>query len=315
MTLEMLFDMALVGAVVVAAAYAINAPVLIAGVFVYIVFGVLLSLVWVRLGAPDLAIAEAAIGAGITGAIVLDAARQMGMERRRNPRLRRWPGWLSWAATAAVGVIFAGVFLTVSEGRGDLPQRVQAELPRVGVENEVTAVLLSYRGYDTWFEVGVLLVAALGVLALRAPGESPARRFRWDPPAVADGAADMLVPGGILMAGYLLWQGSRGPGGAFQAGAVLAAIAVLLTLLGRPPIARVSDRARDALLVVGFADFLLVGLVAVTLGGALFEYPPAWAAPMILVIESAVAVSVAVTLSLLFAAGGAAGDASEGGVP
>jgi uncharacterized MnhB-related membrane protein len=38
----------------------------------FIVFGMILSLVWIRLGAYDLALAEVALGAGITGALLLD---------------------------------------------------------------------------------------------------------------------------------------------------------------------------------------------------------------------------------------------------
>lgn len=39
----------------------------------FIVFGLLLTLAWARLDAPDIALAEAAIGAGLTGALLLDA--------------------------------------------------------------------------------------------------------------------------------------------------------------------------------------------------------------------------------------------------
>lgn len=38
----------------------------------FIVFGMVLALIWVRLGAFDLALAEIALGAGITGALLLD---------------------------------------------------------------------------------------------------------------------------------------------------------------------------------------------------------------------------------------------------
>ncbi|MDP2076717.1 MAG: DUF4040 domain-containing protein [Sulfuricurvum sp.] len=38
----------------------------------FIVFGMILALAWVRLGAFDLALAEIALGAGITGALLLD---------------------------------------------------------------------------------------------------------------------------------------------------------------------------------------------------------------------------------------------------
>jgi energy-converting hydrogenase B subunit D len=39
----------------------------------FIVFGLLMTLAWARLEAPDIALAEAAIGAGLTGALLLDA--------------------------------------------------------------------------------------------------------------------------------------------------------------------------------------------------------------------------------------------------
>jgi energy-converting hydrogenase B subunit D len=48
----------------------------------FIVFGLVMALVWVRLGAPDIALAEAAIGAGLTGALVLDAVGQIDDRRR-----------------------------------------------------------------------------------------------------------------------------------------------------------------------------------------------------------------------------------------
>jgi uncharacterized MnhB-related membrane protein len=48
-------------------------PDLFKAVVLFIVFGLLLSLVWVRLHAPDIALAEAAIGAGLTGALFLNA--------------------------------------------------------------------------------------------------------------------------------------------------------------------------------------------------------------------------------------------------
>jgi uncharacterized MnhB-related membrane protein len=38
----------------------------------FIVFGMILSLIWVRLNAFDLALAEVALGSGITGALLLD---------------------------------------------------------------------------------------------------------------------------------------------------------------------------------------------------------------------------------------------------
>lgn len=43
----------------------------------FIAFGLALALAWARLQAPDIALAEAALGAGITGALLVDAAREL----------------------------------------------------------------------------------------------------------------------------------------------------------------------------------------------------------------------------------------------
>jgi energy-converting hydrogenase B subunit D len=48
---------------------------------IFITFGLLMAIAWMRLGAPDIGLAEAAIGAGVTGALLLDAVRQMSRSR------------------------------------------------------------------------------------------------------------------------------------------------------------------------------------------------------------------------------------------
>lgn len=42
-------------------------------IVLFIAFGLLMALAWARLAAPDIGLAEAAIGAGLTGALLLDA--------------------------------------------------------------------------------------------------------------------------------------------------------------------------------------------------------------------------------------------------
>lgn len=66
------FDSLLVAALLWSAVRAITAQDLFRAVVLFIVFGLLMALAWARLGAPDIALAEAAIGAGLTGALLLD---------------------------------------------------------------------------------------------------------------------------------------------------------------------------------------------------------------------------------------------------
>lgn len=70
------FDLVLCGTLVILAIAALTSREPRRGVILFIAFGLLLSLVWARLRAPDLAIAEAAIGAGLAGALLLAAARR-----------------------------------------------------------------------------------------------------------------------------------------------------------------------------------------------------------------------------------------------
>jgi energy-converting hydrogenase B subunit D len=65
---------------------AVSSTNLLKGVVLFIAYGLLMALVWVRLHAPDIALAEAAIGAGFTGVLFLDALGHMG----HAPRIFAW---------------------------------------------------------------------------------------------------------------------------------------------------------------------------------------------------------------------------------
>ena len=46
-------------------------------VITFIILGLVMALTWLRLGAPDVALAEAAVGSGLTGALLLVALRRL----------------------------------------------------------------------------------------------------------------------------------------------------------------------------------------------------------------------------------------------
>ena len=58
---------------------ALACPDLFKAVVLFVAFGLLLALAWVRLQAPDVALAEAAIGAGLTGALLMAALARLGI--------------------------------------------------------------------------------------------------------------------------------------------------------------------------------------------------------------------------------------------
>lgn len=73
MTVSLAFDLLLAAALLWSAWRTLVIQDTFRSVILFIVFGLLLTLAWTRLAAPDIALAEAAIGAGLTGALLLDA--------------------------------------------------------------------------------------------------------------------------------------------------------------------------------------------------------------------------------------------------
>lgn len=67
------FDLLLVFALLWSAWRAITTPQIDRAIVLFIAFGLLMTLAWARLSAPDIGLAEAAIGSGLTGALLLDA--------------------------------------------------------------------------------------------------------------------------------------------------------------------------------------------------------------------------------------------------
>jgi multisubunit Na+/H+ antiporter MnhB subunit len=200
-------------------------------------------------------------------------------------------------ATIFAGLVFAVLSLpTESPGLAD---QVDAAMAETGVTHPVTAVLLDFRGYDTLLEMVVLLLALAGVWSL-AEG-SPFADTR--PGTMLDRLTRLYAPLMLMVAGYLLWAGSSAPGGAFQAGAVLGAAGVVLTLTGwRLPMVLAGWPLR-LVLVSGVAVFVAVGLVSVAAGSVWLDYPLKWAAGLILLVEAAATLSIGATLAALFLGG------------
>lgn len=199
-------------------------------------------------------------------------------------------------AAALFSVAMIDALLALPAAPIDLRPAVMENLPASGVAHPVTAVLLNYRGYDTLLEIAVLLLALFGVLALGLEAREEAPHHGVPP---LQWVARLALPMMVLFAVYMLWAGAHRPGGAFQAGAVLGAAAVLLHLTGLLP-GWEQPRLRLRFgLALGFLLFLGVS-TALLIDGGLLSYPPAWAGRLILLIESGLTVSLGLLLGGLF---------------
>lgn len=295
------FDVLLALGILWLAWQAMHGKNLFRAVVSFMIFGLFMALAWVRLDAPDIALAEAAIGAGVTGALLLSALGRLpqrdGVVRYRRPRPPHGPIGIA-AGAVLLGVLAHAVWQLPAPGLGD---RVLDALPQSGVDNPVTAVLLNFRAFDTLLEIGVLL---LGVVAIWALGASPWSGEAPMPSPILPTLGRTLFPLFVLVAVYLLWRGGHAAGGAFPAGAVMGAGGVLMLLAGARPWLTGSERGPWRwLLCLGLGSMLAVAVGGWLIGLAFFQYPPGLAGLLILLLELSAGLSIALLLFALYLGG------------
>ncbi len=147
--------------------------VLMAGIYSF-----LMATLLVVLDAVDVAMTEAAVGAGISTVLLLSAIYLTGV-RESKPIHKPWLPLFVVAVTGGMLVYGTLGLPAFSDPRAPIHRHVAPryleEGPKLtGVPNVVTAVLASYRGFDTLGETAVVFTAGMGVIALL--GRRSARR-------------------------------------------------------------------------------------------------------------------------------------------
>ena len=167
----MILDLALMAMLVVVAFAIVRMRSLFAIVMLQGVYSLVCAAWFVSLDAVDVAFTEAAVGAGVSTVLML--AAMLLADRKSEPVP------MSKQIAPLIVVIVAG--LAMFYAIGDMPAYGDANSPantgpgmdfidrttdEIHIPNVVTAVLASYRGYDTFGEAVVIFAAGLGVLLL-----------------------------------------------------------------------------------------------------------------------------------------------------
>ncbi len=270
----------------------------------FVVYGLLLALVWVRLTVMDVALTEAAIGGGLTGALLLGAVGRLRRTEATLSSEHASNGTRIVAALLALGVTVA-LMIAVTM----LPQQpptlaplVVTALPATSVGNPITGVLLAFRALDTMLEAIVLVIALIGVWSFapdHAWGGRPGPRYSTDPNGILAYLARVLPPLGIVIGIYLFWAGADHPGGKFQSATILAAMWMLVQMAALADTPRTDGSGIRAGIVVGPLVFIAVGLFGLWTAGTFLGYPAGWAKPLILLIEVALLPTLVLVLALL----------------
>ena len=198
------------------------------------VVGLVTSLTFVSLSAPDLALTQLSVEVVSTVLLLMGLAllpqhspRESSVARRtRDAVLALGAGagmaWLAWVFLTRDHSSISWYFLDQS-------------IPLGGGSNVVNVILVDFRGYDTFGEITVLGIAALGVLALmegmrtRRPVQDPDGRA-WTfaaQPLLLRVAAAVVLPVALVFTVYIFMRGHNLPGGGFIAGLITAVALVL----------------------------------------------------------------------------------------
>lgn len=134
------------------------------------IYSFLMATVLVALDAVDVAMTEAAVGAGVSTVLMLGALYLCRTEEAK-PVHRPWLPLTAAAGTAGMLVYGTLGLPAFSDPQAPVHSHVEERylkkaLEETSVPNVVTAVLASYRGYDTLGETTVVFTAGAGVIAL-----------------------------------------------------------------------------------------------------------------------------------------------------
>jgi len=180
-----LFVFLVATAVVVARLEDLFAAAMLTGMFSLLSAGL-----FTLMDAVDVAFTEAAVGAGISTVLMLGTlALTSRKEHQQKTRLLPFVVVILTGAALVYGTLdmphygSPGTGPEPAAGNAVIhhhvaPEYIKGTATEFGLPNIVTAVLASYRSYDTLGETAVIFTAAVGVLLLLAPG-----RKRRDEPA------------------------------------------------------------------------------------------------------------------------------------
>ncbi|HAX21639.1 MAG TPA: monovalent cation/H+ antiporter subunit A [Hydrogenophaga sp.] len=198
------------------------------------VVGLVTSLTFVSLSAPDLALTQLSVEVVSTVLLLMGLALLPQYSPRESTALRRTrDGVMALAGGAGVAWV-AWVLLTRNHDSISW-YFLEKSLPVGGGTNVVNVILVDFRGYDTFGEITVLGIAAIGVLALmdgmrtRRPLTDP-QGLPWTfaaQPLLLRVAASVVLPLALVFTLYIFMRGHNLPGGGFIAGLITAVALVL----------------------------------------------------------------------------------------
>ncbi|MDF2179842.1 DUF4040 domain-containing protein [Aliiglaciecola sp. CAU 1673] len=133
-------------------------------------YSLLTAALFLVLDAPDVAFTEAAVGTGISTVLMLATLAITGIHKEKRPKIHL-PALLLCTLVGGLLVVISLDLPPLGDEQSPALQGVAKHYlekgkEETGVPNVVTAVLASYRGFDTLGEVAVIFTGGVCVLML-----------------------------------------------------------------------------------------------------------------------------------------------------
>lgn len=197
------------------------------------VIGMVVSLSFVYLSAPDLALTQISVEV-VSVILMLLALNFLPKETPRESSTGRRLRDALLAALAGIGAGAAAWAMTTRNGTSLSGYYLDESVPGGGGTNVVNVILVDFRGFDTFGEIIVLGIAALTIYALldgATRGAVGRRLAAWVPdqaraadrhPLILVIATRVMLPLALIVGAFIFLRGHNVPGGGFIAGLIVA---------------------------------------------------------------------------------------------
>ncbi|MBT9561240.1 MAG: monovalent cation/H+ antiporter subunit A [Myxococcales bacterium] len=196
------------------------------------VVGLVVSLAFVALSAPDLALTQLLVEM-VTIMLMMMALRRLPTE---SPVLRTPARWARDAVVAGSAGVLMAVLAWALLTRPTIdvgsvaPYYLETTVAQGGGANAVNVIIVDYRGFDTMGEITVLGIAGLLIFSLLSSfrPSAPLATPSGPPSLMLALLSRLLIPLAAVVALFLYFRGHNQPGGGFAAGLVMAIALIVL---------------------------------------------------------------------------------------
>jgi multicomponent K+:H+ antiporter subunit A len=202
--------------------------------------GLVVTMTFVTLSAPDLALTQITVDIVTTVLLLMSLSLLPQLTPYESSRSRRWRD-ASLAIAGGLGIGWIAWLLLTRDHNSISWFFMQQAIPLGGGSNAVNVILVDFRGFDTFGEIAVLGIAGIGALCLmdgmRAHGTTMTQglTYRFNPsPLMLRMTASWILPLTLVVSVYIFLRGHNYPGGGFIAGLITSmALIIQYIVLGQ----------------------------------------------------------------------------------